>query len=247
MSGDSAPNAGVQVPTPRGLLLIDKPLGPTSMDVCRRIRWRLVQAGAPKRVKVGHGGTLDPLATGLLVIMVGKATSLCEQVMAGTKVYRAGIDLSCFSTTDDQEGEKTVVDVATPPTRDAVAAACAGFVGPAVMQTPPPYSAIRVDGQRAYDLARRGDEVKLAARPVRIDRVDVLEYGWPNLTVDVECGKGTYIRSLARDIGVALGVGGCLTSLRRTRVGRWDIEAARPLDSLPERLTQADLLPEISP
>jgi len=231
------------IPTPCGLLVIDKPVGPTSMDVCRRIRWRLVQAGAPKRVKVGHGGTLDPLATGLLVIMVGKATRLCESVMAGTKVYLTEIDLSCFSTTDDQEGEKTVVPVAAPPSRGAVDAACARFVGAAVMQTPPAFSAMKIDGQRAYDLARRGEDVKLAARPVRIDRVDVRGYQWPRLTVEVECGKGTYIRSLARDIGVSLGTGGCLLSLRRTRVGRWGIEQAVGLDELPPKMGQADLLP----
>lgn len=232
----------VQVPTPCGLLLIDKPLGPTSMDACRRIRWRLVQAGAPKRIKVGHGGTLDPLATGLLVIMVGKATRLCESVMAGTKVYQAGIDLSCFSTTDDQEGVKTNVVVSSPPTREVVEAACRRWTGEAVMQTPPAYSAMKIDGQRAYDLARRGEEVKLAARPVRIDRVDVVEYAWPRLTIEVECGKGTYIRSLARDLGESLGTGGCLTSLRRTRIGQWRIEDAQAMDALPDRMTQADLM-----
>ena len=230
------------VPTPCGLLLIDKPLGPTSMDACRRIRWRLVQGGAPKRVKVGHGGTLDPLATGLLVIMVGKATKLCESVMAGTKVYHTGVDLSYFSTTDDQEGEKTHIAVTTPPTREAIDAACRKFTGEAVMQTPPAYSAIKIDGQRAYDMARRGEEVKLAARPVRIDRIDVLDYAWPSLTIEVECGKGTYIRSLARDIGTTLGTGGCLTSLRRTRVGQWKIENAQRLDTLPEKMIQANLL-----
>lgn len=235
---------GQPAATPRGLLLVDKPLGPTSMDVCRRVRWRLVQGGAPKRVKVGHGGTLDPLATGLLVVMVGKATGLCERVMAGTKVYVAEIDLSCFSTTDDQEGEKTVVEVAPPPTREVVEAACVRFVGPAVMQAPPAFSAIKVEGRRAYDLARRGDELMLPARPVRIDRVEVLEFAWPLLTVEVECGKGTYIRSLARDIGKALGTGGCLASLRRTRVGRWRVQDAVGMDLLPERMGQGDLLAE---
>ncbi|HZW06061.1 MAG TPA: tRNA pseudouridine(55) synthase TruB [Phycisphaerales bacterium] len=240
---NDAPGQSGQRQTPCGVLVIDKPLGPTSMDICRRVRWRLVQGGAPKRVKVGHGGTLDPLATGVLVVMVGKATKLCETVMAGTKVYAAGIDLSCFSTTDDQEGEKTVVDVQAPPTRGAVEVACARFVGAAVPQTPPAFSAMKIGGQRAYDMARRGEEVKLAARPVRIDRVDVKQYAWPLLTVEVECGKGTYIRSLARDIGVALGTGGCLTSLRRTRVGQWGIEQAVQLGALRDSMDQADLLP----
>ena len=230
-------------PTPCGLMVIDKPLKRTSMDVCRWVRRRLVLAGAPKRVKVGHGGTLDPLATGVLVVMVGKATRLCEQVMQGQKIYLAHVDLNAFSSTDDAEGERTVVDVQTPPTVEQVQVACAKFVGESVMQTPPAYSAMKIDGQRAYDLARAGKEVKLAARPVWIDEIRIVSYAWPQLVIEVTCGKGTYIRSLARDIGTALGTGGMLSALRRTRVGRWTLEGAIELEKLPERVTQSDLLP----
>lgn len=239
--------------TPTGLLLIDKPLGPTSMDVCRRVRRALVAAGAPKRVKVGHGGTLDPLATGLLVILIGKATPLCEKIMRGAKTYLADVDLSAFSSTDDAEGEKTVVDVGTagdsptaatpppPPTAAALAAACAKFVG-VIQQRPPAYSAIKVNGQRAYDLARDGRPPELAARPVRIDAIRVERYSWPRAVLTVECGKGVYIRSLARDLGTGLGTGGMLAGLRRTRIGAWNVNDATPLDALPARLVQADLL-----
>ncbi len=244
-------SGAMPTPTPCGLLLIDKPLGPTSMDVCRRVRRSLVAAGAPKRVKVGHGGTLDPLATGLLVILIGKATPLCEQIMQGAKTYLADVDLSAFSSTDDAEGEKTVVDVGTaggpstrpaPPTTTALAAACARFVG-TIMQRPPAYSAIKVNGQRAYDLARGGRPPALVARPVRIDAIRVESYAWPRAVLSVECGKGVYIRSLARDLGTALGTGGMLAGLRRTRIGQWDVKNATALDALPARLTQADLLP----
>ncbi|MFN0011044.1 MAG: tRNA pseudouridine(55) synthase TruB [Phycisphaerales bacterium] len=230
-------------PTPSGLLLIDKPLGPTSMDVCRRVRRALVAAGAPKRVKVGHGGTLDPLATGLLVILVGKATPLCNQIMADAKTYLADVDLSAFSSTDDAEGEKTLVEIVPPrglPTAPELAAACAKFVG-TIMQRPPAYSAIKVQGQRAYDMARAGNPQELPARPVRIDAISVVEYAWPRAVLAIECGKGVYIRSLARDLGGALGTGGMLAGLRRTRTGTFTVEKAMPLDALPRVLVQADL------
>ena len=238
MNGD---DASTPKPTPIGLLVIDKPLRRTSMDVCRAVRRRLVAGGAPKRVKVGHGGTLDPLATGLLVILVGKATPLCERIMQGQKVYEARVDLSAFSTTDDAEGERTVVEAA-PVERAALEAACAKFVGGAVMQTPPVYSAMKIGGRRAYDLARKGQEVVLQPRPVRIDAIEVMTYAWPVAELRVTCGKGTYIRSLARDLGVALGTGGMLTGLRRTRVGEFGIELAVTVESLPQVMGQADLL-----
>jgi LL-diaminopimelate aminotransferase len=230
--------------SPTGLLAIDKPIGLTSMDVCRRVRRRLIKAGAPKRVKVGHGGTLDPLATGVLVVLIGKATRLCDEVMAGEKGYVAEVSLAAFSTTDDAEGERSEVVVATPPTAEAVARACAGFVG-RIMQRPPVYSALKINGQAAYALARKGELEKIpqTARPVEIHEIRVVAYDFPRLVLAVRCGKGVYIRSLARDLGTTLGTGGMLTGLRRTRVGRWLIEECRQLDTLPEALTQADLLP----
>lgn len=229
-------------PGPSGLLIVDKPHGPTSMDVCRVVKRKLIAGGAHKGVKVGHGGTLDPLATGLMVVMIGQATKLCEQVMAGAKSYLTDIDLSAFTTTDDAEGERTEVAVASPPTRDAIDAACAKFVG-VIQQRPPAFSAMKIDGQRAYKLARKGHDVEIAARPVRIDAIGVFSYAWPHLIISVDCGKGTYIRSLARDLGEALGTGGCLAGLRRTRVGAWSIDRAIHMDKIPERLTQGDLLP----
>jgi tRNA pseudouridine55 synthase len=210
------------------------------MDVCAIVRGKLRKGGAPKRIKVGHGGTLDPMATGLLVVMVGKATRLCDQVMVGEKEYEAVIDLAHNSTTDDAEGALTPV-AGPAPSEQAVRGTIRQFTG-TIMQRPPQFSAMSVGGRRAYDLARAGQHVELAARPVEVHELSILHYKWPELAVRVRCGKGTYIRSLARDLGAALGVGGMLTALRRTRVGRFSLTEARTLESLPTPLTQADLL-----
>ncbi|MFG0244582.1 MAG: tRNA pseudouridine(55) synthase TruB [Phycisphaerales bacterium JB052] len=216
-----------------GVIVVDKPLGMSSMQVCAKIRGKLKAGGAPKRVKVGHGGTLDPLATGVLVVLMGKATKRCDQVMVGVKQYETTIDLSRLSSTDDLEGEMTGVEVEREPTLEEVRMACDRWTGE-VMQTPPMYSAIKVDGQRAYAMARRGETVELKARPVQIDAIEILSYQWPMLTLEITCGKGTYIRSLGRDIGAEIGVGGVLTALRRTRVGRFTIDEAVTLDQLPD-------------
>ncbi len=216
----------------KGIIVVDKPLHLTSMNVCSIVRGRLKAGGAPKRIKVGHGGTLDPLATGVLVVMIGKATKMCDEVMAGVKGYLTTVDLSQISTTDDLEGEKTSVIPETIPTLEDVQAACQKWTGD-VMQAPPAYSAIKVNGKRAYALARKGEKVVLDARPIRIDSIKVVEYQWPMLTIDVVCGKGTYIRSLGRDIGSEFGAGGMLTALRRTRVGRFTLGDAIPLDDVP--------------
>ncbi len=227
--------------SPSGLLIIDKPEGPTSMGVCRKVRGSLVAGGAPKRVKVGHAGTLDPLATGVLVVLIGKATRLCDRLMAGEKEYLAEVDLSQFSTTDDREGQRTIIPVPTPPTSGLLRAACDQFVG-TIQQRPPAYSAIKVDGRRAYHLARKGDAPDLPPRPVTIHAIDITAYEWPIATLRVRCAKGTYIRSLARDLGLALGTGGMLHALRRTRVGPFDLSRAIPLAALPQPLLQAHLL-----
>jgi tRNA pseudouridine55 synthase len=225
-----------------GILLIDKPLRRTSMDVCANIRARFRRGGAPKRLKVGHAGTLDPLATGLLVVMVGRATSLCERLMAERKEYLTTIDLSCVSTTDDAEGERTFMPVDQPPSLATMLEAAAKFVG-IIQQRPPAYSAIKVGGQRSYDLARRGEAVELPARPVVIHSMTVEAYDWPLVTVRVGCGKGTYIRSLARDLGASIGVGGMLTMLRRTASGDHHVDTAQRLEDLPQIMSQSDLLP----
>lgn len=229
-----------------GVLLIDKPLRLTSMAVCAKIRGKLRAGGAPKRTKVGHGGTLDPLATGLLVILIGKATRLCEQVMADDKEYLATIDLAHVSPTDDLESTPQPVDIAHIPDRAEVDRALAAFVG-VIDQVPPAHSAMWVAGQRAYDLARRGHDPGLKARPVRIDAIEILRYDSPTLEVRVTCGKGTYIRGLARDIGKALGTGGMLTALRRTRIGAFRIENAQTLDALGHVLNPSSLRAENLP
>lgn len=220
-------------PVIKGVIVVDKPLGITSMNVCSVVRGRLKAGGAPKRVKVGHGGTLDPLASGVLVVLIGKATKMCDEVMAGVKGYLTTVDLSQTSTTDDREGERTVFDVELVPTRAQVEQACEKWVGE-VMQKPPPYSAIKVNGKRAYALARQGEEVDLKARRVQIQSIKIVSYDWPMLSIDVVCGKGTYIRSLGRDIGAELGVGGMLTALRRTRVGQFTLEQAMTLEQVPD-------------
>jgi tRNA pseudouridine55 synthase len=221
----------------RGLLVVDKPAGPSSMDVVRRVR------RAAGGVKTGHAGTLDPLATGVLICCLGGATRSVDRLMNLPKVYEAHVDLSAFTSTDDREGQREEVAVARPPAREQVEAACASLVG-VIEQAPPAFSAVHVKGQRAYKLARRGQAVDLPARPVRIDAVEVLSYAWPMLSLRITCGRGTYIRSLARDIGKRLGTGGHLAALRRTAVGPYTLEQALPLDQLDQPITQDMLLPE---
>jgi len=219
-----------------GLLVVDKPLGLSSMDVVRRVR----RAGG--HCKTGHAGTLDPLATGVLICCLGKGTKCVDQLMGQRKIYRTRIDLSAFTQTDDAEGEREEIGVAPPPTPHALEAALQNLTGE-IKQTPPAYSAIKIGGRRAYQMARRGDDVKIPARTVHIERLKLLEYDWPHLSLEIECGKGTYIRSLARQIGQALGTGGHLTELRRTAVGAYTLEQSVCLDALPEPLTPEHLLP----
>jgi tRNA pseudouridine55 synthase len=219
-----------------GLLVVDKPVGWSSMDVVRRVR------RAAGGVKCGHAGTLDPLATGVVVCCLGRATRCVPEVMRLRKVYEAQVDLSAFTATDDLEGQRVEVEVASPPGRKAVEAALQRFVGE-VEQTPPAFSAVHVDGRRAYELARKGREVTLAPRKVRIDRIELLGYRWPMAVVRVVCGKGTYIRSLARDLGRALGTGGHVAGLRRLAVGGYDLSMAVDAQRLAMPLTEEDLIP----
>ncbi len=206
-----------------GLLVLDKPGGITSRDaVDRALRW------FPRGTKVGHTGTLDPLATGVLVLCIGSATRLTEYVQHMSKTYRAGVLLGARSDTDDADGTLTPVAAAAAPDRATLTAALQGFVGE-VEQVPPAFSAAKVSGARAYDLARRGAEVELQARIVRIYGIDILAYEYPRLELEVRCGKGTYIRSLARDLGERLGCGGLIVTLRRTSVGPFVAEGALSL------------------
>ncbi|MFI4862180.1 MAG: tRNA pseudouridine(55) synthase TruB [Phycisphaerales bacterium JB063] len=231
---------------PAGLLVVDKPVGWSSMDVCRKVRWA-VRRGLPaelgrRKVKVGHAGTLDPLATGVVVVCVGKATKLVNRLMGSTKVYEASVNLSGFTASDDAEFEPEPVEVSAPPTREAVETALGRQVG-VIQQVPPSFSAVHVDGQRAYKAARAGEAVELKARPVRVDAIELLDYDWPTLELKITCGKGTYIRSIARDLGKSLGTGGYLTGLRRTASGQFTVADATPVERFESPLLQGDLLP----
>jgi tRNA pseudouridine55 synthase len=216
-------------PPPPGLLVVDKPAGWTSHDVVGRAR-RLVGTR-----KVGHAGTLDPMATGVLVLGVERATKLLGHLALDTKTYLATIRLGVETTTDDAEGEPTGGADAGGVTDTAIAAGVAALTGD-IAQVPSTVSAIKVDGRRAYERARAGEEVTLEARPVHVARFDVLATRREGATVDldvvVDCSSGTYVRALARDLGRALGVGGHLTALRRTRVGPFTLAHARGLDAL---------------
>jgi tRNA pseudouridine55 synthase len=230
-----------------GLLLVDKPadVRVSSARVVAAVKRRVIAGGAPKSVRVGHAGTLDPLATGLLIIMVGRAaTRMCDKLMADEREYETRIDLAHSSQTEDYEGPLEPNPApAVVPTRADVDRVLATFLG-MIQQRPPAFSAMKVDGQRAYAEARKGNLIELAARPVIIHAIDVLAYEYPMLDLRIHCGKGTYIRSMARDIGLALtGHAGCLASLRRTAIGEYRIEKSIRLDDLPERLVQNDLLP----
>jgi len=219
-----------------GLLVLDKPGGLTSRAALdRAARW------FPRGTRIGHTGTLDPLATGVLVLCLGSATRLAEYVQRMSKTYRSVFRLGARSDTDDADGVITPLPEAQPPDPGAIQAGLAEFVG-AIAQIPPAHSAAKVAGQRAYDLARRGQEVSLQPRTVQIYRIDLVRYAYPELEVEVSCGKGTYIRSLARDLGERLGCGGLVQELRRTRVGPFHAGAAVTLDTDPERARTA-LLP----
>lgn len=223
-----------------GFLTIDKPAGMTSHDVVARVR-RLA-----RQKRVGHGGTLDPAATGVLPIGLGEATRLLEYLVEGRKGYLATIELGRTTTTDDAEGETLAERPVPPLTAEQLREVLAPFTG-TIMQVPPMYSAIQVDGRRMYDLARRGAASELAARPVEIDAITLLEWQPPRLTIEVSCGKGTYIRAIARDLGAALGCGAHLASLRRTAVGPLSLATAVPLATLehePDALQQHLLPPE---
>lgn len=216
-------------------MVIDKPRGPTSMDVVEMVRR---SAGG---AKTGHAGTLDPLATGVLVVAVGSATKHINLFMATDKRYEAVIDLSAFTTTDDVQGERTEVTINVPPDEKRVRDAVGRFAG-SIMQRPPAFSAVKVGGKRAYKLARKGSPVTIVARPVMVNSIEVTRYAWPEAALRIHCAKGFYVRSLARDLGEALGTGGHCASIRRTAVGPFTLALARRLDDLPKSLVESDLI-----
>jgi tRNA pseudouridine55 synthase len=219
---------GTCMPIHHGLLVVDKPTGLTSRDVVNRMQKRF-----PRGTRIGHMGTLDPLATGVLVLGIGEGTRLTEFVQDMDKVYRAGILLGAVSDTDDADGQVSAVAVAVPPLVEELRNELARLTGD-VSQVPPSYSAIKVTGRRAYDLARRGDKVDLTPRTVRIYEITLVSYSFPHLELEVRCGKGTYIRSLARDLGERLGCGALIATLLRLRIGPFTTDLAVPLDSADE-------------
>lgn len=209
------------------IILIDKPAGLSSFGVVARVRRRLsMEAG--KKVKVGHTGTLDPFATGLLILLANKSTKLSNQFLKLDKWYEATICLGKTSTTGDPEGEIIEQNTEKVSTLEEVKAVVNQFVGQ-ITQTVPAYSAVKINGQRAYQLARRGEAVSMPTRQIEIYAIEILSYNYPELVIRTHVSSGTYIRTLGEDIGKALGVGAYLTALRRTQVGDYQIENAAKL------------------
>lgn len=220
----------MKVPATSGLVVVDKPAGMTSHDVVGRMR-RIARTR-----KIGHAGTLDPMATGVLVLGVERATKLLGHLTLTAKTYVATIRLGYATVTDDAEGERLGGGTAEHVDLDAVRSGIAALTG-TIDQVPSAVSAVKVDGRRAYDRVRSGEEVELKARRVTVSRFDLLADRRPepdllDLDVIVDCSSGTYVRALARDLGRALGTGGHLTALRRTRVGPFTLDGARTLDDL---------------
>ena len=210
-----------------GFLVIDKSAGMTSRHCVN-----LVQRWFPRRTKIGHTGTLDPLATGVLVLCIGTATKLADRVQAMPKQYETRMRLGATSNTDDADGDVVESSAPTVPTRDELESTLARFIGE-IEQLPPQFSALKVGGVRAYASARQGIEVALKPRIVRVDAIVLLHYEWPWLDLRIDCGKGTYIRSIARDLGMLFGVGGLVQTLRRTRVGPFASEQGIGVDATP--------------
>lgn len=212
-----------------GILLIDKPADMTSFGVVARVR-RVLSEQAGHKVKVGHTGTLDPFATGLLILCVGKETKNAMSYTKLDKVYEATVRLGQTSSTGDPEGDITEVSN-VQPTQQEVEKVLQQFVGE-IKQTPPVHSAIKINGQRAYHLARQGKEVEMPERTVTIHSLELVDYTYPELKIRTHVSSGTYIRTLAQDIGKMLGTGAYCTQLRRTKVADWSVEQAQTLANL---------------
>ncbi len=217
------------------ILYIDKPLHWTSFDVVNKVRGALCRSLGVKKLKVGHAGTLDPLATGVMIVCTGKATKRIDELQSGVKEYIATLELGATTPSFDLEHE---IDAHYPTehiTRQLVDEVLTKFRGE-IWQVPPVYSAVKIDGKRAYDYARKAQEVALKPKLLVIDALEVLHFELPVLQIRVVCSKGTYIRALARDIGVALGSGAHLTALRRTRVGTATVADCWDIDKLIEKI-----------
>ena len=222
------------------VLYYDKPLKWTSFAVVNKIRYHICRKLGVKKIKVGHAGTLDPLATGVMIICTGKATKRIEEFQYHTKEYIATLQLGATTPSFDLEKE---IDATYPTehiTRELVEEALQRFIG-RIEQIPTVFSACKVDGKRAYDLARKGEDVELKAKTLIIDEIELLECNLPEIKIRVVCSKGTYIRALARDIGEALNSGAHLTGLIRTRVGDVRLEDCLSVESFPEWLDQQEI------
>ena len=219
------------------ILFIDKPYRFTSFDVVNKVRWQLCRALGVKKLKVGHAGTLDPLATGVMIVCTGRATKRIEEFQATTKEYVATLRLGATTPSFDLEKPIDAYYPTEHITRTMVEDVLKRFVG-TIEQIPPSFSACKVGGVRAYDMARKGKEVELKPKTLVIDEIELLDCTLPDITIRVVCSKGTYIRALARDIGEALGSGAHLTALCRTRVGDIKVDDCIVLDDFPRWLTE---------
>jgi len=213
-----------------GVINLDKPAGLSSARAVDRVK-RLLERGT----KIGHAGTLDPFATGVLLLLIGKATKACERLMDAPKQYEATVKLGFTTETDDPEAPQVPWDAPVQPVdRQELERALEAFVGD-IAQRPPAYSAMKIDGRRAYDMARKGQAAELAPRKVKVYSVELLDYQWPLVRLRIDCGRGTYIRSIARDLGESLSTGGYLTQLRRTKIGAFEISNSVTLETLQEQ------------
>ena len=209
------------------IIFVDKPSGMSSFGAVARVR-RLLSEREGHKVKVGHTGTLDPFATGLLILLAGKATKKAPELTKLDKVYEATLRLGYTSTTGDPEGDITKYPESSKPTQQKITETISDFIG-AIAQTPPKYSAIKINGQRAYKLARKGTDFELPSRKITIYNISILDYTYPALKIRVHCSSGTYIRTLAEDIGKALDTGAYLTTLRRLKIGKYNVANAKKL------------------
>ena len=218
-------------------IALDKPLTWSSFSLVNKFRYEACRFLGIRKLKVGHAGTLDPLATGVMILCTGKQTKHIPQLQEGRKEYIADIRLGQTTPTYDMESEPDAFFPTDHITRELVLERLQGFVG-TIEQVPPAFSAVKVDGKRAYDLARKGRDFELKAKTLVIDEVELLDYTLPDIQIRVVCSKGTYIRALARDIGLALGSGGHLTALRRTRVGEFTLEDCYRVEDIQSFLLQ---------
>lgn len=222
------------------ILYIDKPLGWTSFDAVKRLRSALSRRTGIKKIKVGHAGTLDPLATGVMIVCTGKATKRIEELQSGVKEYVATIALGATTPSFDLETEIDATFPTSHITRELVEETLNGFRG-RIEQVPPAFSACKIDGHRAYKMARRGETPDLKPKVLVIDEIELMDFSQESITIRVVCSKGTYIRALARDIGAALKSGAHLTALRRTRVGDTDLSRCLSVDRAVELINTVDI------